>query len=71
MTTAAEWSEPFRGITHLGSPDDYRWATVEDCGGYAQLLKWARGEGFRCSHARLATVEAAKQAGEAWVSRGV
>lgn len=66
-----EWTEPFHGVTHLGSPDDIRWATVQDCDGYAQLLKWARGEGFRCSHGRLATVDEAKRAGEAWVERGV
>lgn len=66
-----EWTEPFHGVTHLGSPDDIRWATVQDCDGDAQLLKWMRGDGFRCLHERHADVDEAKRAGEAWVARGV
>lgn len=71
MITITEWSEPFHGVTHIGTPDDVRWATVEDCGGYAHLMRWMKGEGFSCRHGRFPSVEEAKAAGEAWVQRGV
>ena len=68
---STKWSPAFCGVTHFGSTDDMRWATVQDRGEFAELMKWARGDGFSCKCYRFATVEEAKKAGEAWIARGV
>lgn len=68
---STKWSPAFCGVMHLGTPDDVRWATVEDCGGSAYLMRRMKGDGFSCRHGRFPSVEEAKAAGEAWVQRGV
>lgn len=68
---STQWSPAFCGVTHLGSTDDMRWATVQERGEFAELMKWSRGGGFCCKCYRFGSVEEAKLAGEAWVARGV
>lgn len=68
---STKWSPAFCGVTHLGSTDDMRWATVQERGAGAELLKWVKGCGFSPDSVKFGSADEAKLAGEAWVARGV
>lgn len=64
---ALEWSAPNNGVQHLGCMNAPRWATVNDCGAYAVLLKWFSGCRFAPHTQKHESAEDARLAGEAWV----
>lgn len=64
---ALEWSAPNHGVQHLGSINSPRWATVNDYGTYAMLLKWFSGCVFEPNTQQHRSAEEARKAGEAWV----
>lgn len=64
------WTKPYCGLTHCGSIHDFRRASVQDYDGFAELHKWFRGCGFSPEVMQFDSVDAAKQAGEEWITRG-
>lgn len=60
------WTEPYHGLSHYGSCDDHRRASVQQYNQKCQLSRWYRGCGFNPETKWFDSMEEAKKAGEAW-----
>lgn len=65
---SANWTKPYYGVQHLGRATDGYWLTVSDYGSFAELLKWFPGCKLSPMEETHDTAEAARGAGEAWLS---
>lgn len=62
------WTDLHCDVTHYGSCDDHRRSSVTVYGKGAQLSRWYRGCGFNPETEWFDSLEAAKEAGEAWAN---
>lgn len=70
-TEIMSWTKPYYGLSHCGSIHDFRRASVQDYGEFAELQKWFKGCGFSPHVEQFDTVSAAMRAGEKWIKHGL
>lgn len=63
-SSAATWSKPYCGLTHLSGLRDGFQVTVQDYVAFAECIVFVPGRGFSANKTQHITVEAAKAHGE-------